>query len=780
MIHGVRAALCLAVVCLVACGGGGSGSIGGKVTFTDGSDATGLPVTLLGPTGKRLETGAGGAYNFDKLPKGVYQVSVEGKDTREGRLSFGTESDGSAAIMAPDLSFTPIASVTGKVMNAAGPAAGVTVYLSGSDRVSLTDAAGSFGFFDVPTGTYSLVAKASGTIAQTASAVVMLKRGKNEAMPLTLGNDLTVTGKIQGTLALFNGASPLGIKVSVADISAMTADSGAFTLTLPPGEYEVIAELTGGYTKQSLGFVTVRAGQTTTIPVKTLTLFKAFPWASSINSASIVAVSEGDTALMQVNVNTDYFSEHYFVNTSTFERRLYAIGGISSQCLSKNGKWVAFNSAGRAVIAINSATGQTHAFAAPSVLEGPVISNDESTMMYFAGAPQNALVRVDLNTGSSTNFIAYPGSYFQTNERFLARTAAAAPFDVFLITPTTDTKVFANMQVLSPSLPTALSVGTTGYQVMVAYNCPALGNCSVQILGPSASNSSAIAATIGNAPSPIFGSVKDWVGLQWSIPAPTRVLIKVADGTATPLPANAQQLLFNETQSRVVTYALSVGNYEVREDLVPPNPTSTVHLTTPTFPQGAWISPTRFMVFGSGTTKRVDLKAGVATSDNDVTIDSVAASPLLFAPGALWIKATTMKRVAAVYDSTEIPAPDTLGIALQRPQLEPRQVRCLLRRGDDVRARRREAGIEEGRRWYVQQQHRPLRPHRSLQGPTGGRHRAAVLRERAAAESLRAGADDFDVQRHGVAAEREDVRAGNQSRGSEKRPLPRRHPVKNP
>ena len=91
MINGVRAALCVSMSCLAACGAPSSGTIAGKVTFTDGSDAAGLPVTLLGPVGKRIETTGGGAYSFDKLPRGVYQVSVEGADTRERRLSFGTE-----------------------------------------------------------------------------------------------------------------------------------------------------------------------------------------------------------------------------------------------------------------------------------------------------------------------------------------------------------------------------------------------------------------------------------------------------------------------------------------------------------------------------------------------------------------------------------------------------------------------------------------------------------------------------------------------------------------
>ena len=664
MINGVRGSVCVAVVCLAACGGG-NGTVAGKVTFSDASDAAGLRVTLLGLVGKRVDTGAGGAYSFDKLPQGVYQLSVEAADTRERRLSFGLESDGSTAVMVPDLVFSPVGSLTGKVINAAGPAAGVTVYLSGSDRVALTDAAGSYGFVDVPAGDYAVVAKASGALPQTASAMVKIKRGKQEAMPLTLGNDLTVTGKLEGTVALFNGASPKDITVSVADVVAMTNDTGRFSLTLPPGQYDVLAEL-AGYPKQSLGFATVRAGLTTTLPVKTLTLFKALAWGSAVPTFSQpfwLAVSESDIAVLQVPVDTDYSNEYYFFDTKTFERKLVAIGNISRQSLSKNGKWLAFTpSSGKGVVAVNSATGQTHSVPAANVTAGPVISNDEATLMFFAGSPQNSLVRVDLNTGVSTSFPAFSPSYFQSNERFLARSTVTAPFDVQLITPTTATTVFNNMQVLSNNLFFQISPSTFGYQVLYAYSCPALGNCTVQVLGPTATSSSAVTAGISSAPSTINGSVREWLGLEWfGGPTPGKVLVKVADATTTLLPATTSNLLFNETMARVATYSTGGLGYEVREDVVPPNAMSTVHLTTPGFPTGAWLSPTRFMVFGTGPTKRVDLKAGAASSDTDVTVDGVANSPSFFPPGVLWVKGSTSKRVAAVYDSADL-APDTLGI----------------------------------------------------------------------------------------------------------------------
>ncbi len=655
---GARAAVCAAMFCLAACGGGANGTISGKVAFSDGSDAAGLRVTLLGAVGKQVETGGGGAYSFEKLPRGVYQVSVEGPDTKEGRHAFGTESDGSTSIAVPDLIFNPLASVTGKVMNSAGPAVGATVYLSGSDRVSLTDGAGSYGFFDVPTGEYALVAKAPGPLPQQASAMVKLKRGKNEALPLTLGNDLTLTGKLEGTVALFNGGSPKDIKVSVADISAMTNENGGFTLTLPPGEYEAVAER-AGYPKQSLGFATVRAGQTTTIAVKTLSLYKAFPWPSRISGASWEATSESDIAVLRVLVDTDYQSEYYFLDTKTFTRKLFAIGNVSQLYLSKNGKWAAFVvGSSNGVIAVNSVTGQIHSIAAPGILNGPVISNDESTMMFLTGTPQNQLVRVDLDTGVKTTFPAFLPSYFQSNERFLARTSASLPFDVQLITPTSVSPAFTNLQTFG-----AYAFAPVGpsyaYAVLWGYNCAA--TCNVQVLSSTANTASQVAAVIPTTPYILSGTVKDWVALAWGGVTPGRVLVKAADGSATTLHASAYQLLFNETATRVVTYSSGGLGIEVREDSVPPNLNSIVHLTGLNLQGAAWISPTRYIAFSSNPTRRLDLKSGIATTDTDVTLDSTGQSPIVNAPGAMWVRTSTMKRVAVVYDSPEL-APETLAL----------------------------------------------------------------------------------------------------------------------
>jgi hypothetical protein len=639
-------ALSVAAAFLCACGGG-NGTISGKVTFADGSDAAGLPVTLLGAVGKRVDTGAGGAFSFDKLPDGVYLVSVEAADTLEHRLSFGTQVTGREAIAVPDLVFNAQSSLKGKVNTAAGqPASGATVYLSGSDRVAVTDGAGSYGFFDVPAGDYSLLARAGGSLAQQASAMVKLKRGKNDAPALTLGMDVSANGKLEGSVFLYNQESPKNVKVSVADVSAMTDEQGAFSLSLPPGEHRVTAEL-AGYPKQSLGRFVVRSGETTVVPSTPLSIYTTVPVFQHVYSSNWAQVSEGDIAVLTVQVDADYTYETYAVDTRTFSRRLLYLGSPTSPTLSRLGKWFAFQpTAGAAVTAINTQNGQAWSFSGTSIL-GPVISSDESTLMFFSQG-QNQLVRVDLATGVATSFPAFAPSFFQTNDRFLARSSAVVPFDVQLITPTTAATVFNQMQAVS-------SVPTTP-PLAYAYTCAIA--CDVKILSPSSATVVTVTPAVASAPTAITGSVKDWLGLAFGA---NRVLVKVADGSTTPLPATIDRMFFNESQARVVTYTFNGAATEVREDVVPPSATSPVLMTSLGAPIGNWISPTRFMVFGGSPSRRVDIKNGVATTDMDVAIDAVTLqSPLFAPPGVLWLKQSTLKRLGSAYDSADFPV-DTVG-----------------------------------------------------------------------------------------------------------------------
>ena len=147
----------LACLGLAAGCGSSNATLSGTVAFSDASDASGITVSLVGSIAREVKTGAGGAYQFDKLENGSYLVSVEAKDTLEQRLSAALEVKGQTT--APTLTFDAVANLAGKVVDPTNTAApGVEVRLAGSDRVTQSDANGSYAFLQVPAGAYTLFA----------------------------------------------------------------------------------------------------------------------------------------------------------------------------------------------------------------------------------------------------------------------------------------------------------------------------------------------------------------------------------------------------------------------------------------------------------------------------------------------------------------------------------------------------------------------------------------------------------------------------------------------
>ncbi len=74
------------------------------------------------------------------------------------------------------------------------------------------------------------------------------------------------TGTIKGTVVDSAKLALPGARVSVVETSlvALTDNSGAFTLVLPPGRYTVIAELSG-FRSETRPEVSVAAGETTAL-----------------------------------------------------------------------------------------------------------------------------------------------------------------------------------------------------------------------------------------------------------------------------------------------------------------------------------------------------------------------------------------------------------------------------------------------------------------------------------------------------------------------------------
>ncbi len=631
-------ALCCLPLALAACGPSANASLSGKVAFADGSDATGLNVSLVGPMAKQVQTAGGGAYSFDKIYPGIYVVEVDAADTKEGRLSLAIEVKG--ATSAPALTFNAVGSVKGKVVDSAGqPAEGISVFLTGSDRAVLTDSTGGYAFTDVPAGNYGLSARSS-TPPRLADAMVTVKRGDNMGPTLMLADDTNAYGTLKGTLKTFvPGGSLTGLHAVAGGISVNTDAAGAWSVSLPPGNYEVVAG-GGEYPDQSLGRFDVRSADVTTVPPATLSIYHAFPNASEVTGAYALALNDNFAAVV-LPIQSDFSQELTLIDLHTFTERVVAVGPTNGWAFSTGGKWLTFRSGITGnTVAYNVATAQMWAMAVPGLNNGPVVSTDESVLFATNGT---TLFRQDLSTGAVTTFTIPGGSgFFLSPDKFLLRSSTMVPFDIQMVGTTgMPTTVFTQQTNWTAGLGYGLNAATSGAAVTWASQVCS-PNCTIQLMTSTQTAPVTVSGnTIVGFPSQLAGSTRDWFGFVYS---GGRILVKTADGTSTALPATTYELHFNDDQSRVAFFS---GTGDVREDSVPPNANAAIAITGPS-PVGAYLSTTRFMVFTNGAAaKRCDIRSGTPTSDNDVDYQD---NPLLFPPGASWVKKTTESRMGAVAD----------------------------------------------------------------------------------------------------------------------------------
>ena len=68
--------------------------VSGRVVMADGSGPENLTVTAVGPETRGARTAPDGTFSFDNLKTGAYLVSVEAKDTLEGRVGIGVNASG--------------------------------------------------------------------------------------------------------------------------------------------------------------------------------------------------------------------------------------------------------------------------------------------------------------------------------------------------------------------------------------------------------------------------------------------------------------------------------------------------------------------------------------------------------------------------------------------------------------------------------------------------------------------------------------------------------------
>jgi len=606
-------------------------TVTGRVTFADGSDASNLAVTLVGREVRAARTGAMGAFSFAGVPAGAAVVSVEAQDTREGRVSLGVAVSG-AMVDVGELALTPVARVGGTVTFNSAPVSGAEVFVAGTGLAALTNAMGRFELGQVPVGDVTLVARATGP-SRSGSATQRLLRGGNMDVALTLTEERRV-GTVAGVVGFSGPQSPTLISISAPGTTATSAvaANGAWSLTLPVGEWEVVATAPF-HPRQVLGRVAVLESQTTRLPAAVLSFFEPL-WDSGATLSALSSVTSAPQAPWFVLSAQDALqSRAVLFNPRTRDVRVLAVGTPALTRVSTTGRYVAFVLSSQ-VMTYEVATGQLRAWANSTNLTNLTFSSDESVL--FLGRT-NALERLTLATGVLARF-PQTGDAVEvrthTPDRWLVREPSG---DVQLVEPTTVTpQLFTNVSAMFAT-PTPLAL----------VNCAI--SCALQVVAPTARVANPVA---GSWPtnSTVFASPGDFP-LVLNQSTGQYFIVRAADGTGYPLAPNTTGYTFNSTGTRLAYTSNILGVISLREESLPPTPTTTPVAQSSAGFTFSYATPTRLLAWDPAR-RVVDVRSGVATIDASVA--AVPATARLSGASIAWPSSLTMKWKAIVGDRAAV------------------------------------------------------------------------------------------------------------------------------
>ncbi len=196
------------------------GELKGVVT-AGGAPVAGVTVTVTGPTGRTVITGADGAYTFVRLLPGEYEI-------RAAKFGYATAS-ATATVVAEqsataDVTLTPLASgvVSGTVTTAGTAEAGARILAGGTPLSAVTDAGGRYRL-TLPYGDYEL------------SVVPASRCSGGDTASVTVGGDLTKDFDLplRGDNFGYTCAGGTEPYVAGTDKLALTGDDEAAQVTLP-------------------------------------------------------------------------------------------------------------------------------------------------------------------------------------------------------------------------------------------------------------------------------------------------------------------------------------------------------------------------------------------------------------------------------------------------------------------------------------------------------------------------------------------------------------------
>lgn len=261
-----------------------SGSISGAVTV-DGQGVDGHPVIITrGDFLELVETSPDGDFELRDMPHGTYMVSAELESTKEGRREVAVKVSGATPM--PALAFSGVGAVRGTVQDLEGaPIRAATIDLLGGTTSATSDEDGEFSIEDVPTGSWTLAARAQVEgRAEPVERSTAVQVSYNQIQEVALSLDTSAPPLppeptlISGSVAFHALSDPSEITVSIPalDIQTPADENGRYEFEVPPGTWELWAEAPY-YSPQMIEEVTVEAEESRFVGQYTLSLYDQLP-----------------------------------------------------------------------------------------------------------------------------------------------------------------------------------------------------------------------------------------------------------------------------------------------------------------------------------------------------------------------------------------------------------------------------------------------------------------------------------------------------------------------
>lgn len=624
-------ALSLATGLVFGCGAP-RGTVFGKV-IADGAPVASQLVVLQSANGSATaSTGADGSYAFPEVAEGTYVLTVDVTATRELHQQVAVAVKGD--VQMPDLTFTGVATITGTLTDAAGtPVANTEVALLGTSLAARTDGAGHFTLTDAPVGTHTLFASSSSGRVQTD---VTLARGDAKDVALVLAVDPSTRAVINGSVGFFANTDRSVVEISApaAGVSTQASVDGDYTLSLPAGEWDLVARAPH-YPDQTIGHVSAVGGQTVTMAPYTLSLYQPLPdfglpdgiW-QLVNFSFFGQPARGAVLLSQT-VPGSPTASYYALDVATGALRLVSVGSSSSMppILSPTGHFAVLpNVELNLSVVENLLTGDNFSVTtAQPVTEVQFADGDTAVFLVGYGSSPSSFDRVNLSDRSVVSAQGYDIHWLDPN-RVLVRTTNASPYAWQLFTPTQKVTAFNNVPTLV--MPNGYGAGgTMAYGVEACSTLP----CPVDVLGAQATQAIQIRSmTASSNPTNVVGQAP-WMVLN---NGGQLVLVNSVDGTSTALPAGATDVTISFGGIRIA-YMTASGKQLFEHALPLPDPsTITPVVTSNGAITGAYVSATHYVGFNetpvTGAPYVVDIQAGTYTT----LADGYTAGSRKIAPGA--------------------------------------------------------------------------------------------------------------------------------------------------